>query len=602
MPAASDAKLQEGIEELLSHVKFIKHILASPVKGASVPENLADDPSAFDRLLSALSVQHSHEVAHARTRNLPVDDLLMTTPSSTGLDDGSLLEARPSSTSLPQLPLPNTVADASVDVDGKTGPAELVVDEAQDTGRVKRQVLELTDQDSNKESSKAAVKKEHKEAFGAASRLVGNTVEKSFRNDRENKSSAKLAGFKGISKLVRTPTFDYISSVLLLTNALFIGIQVEFEFADSIPLSIDYVDYTFTILFVLEIAFRLYGFGCRFFWIDSPDKYWNIFDFNIVAFSTIDSLISLALQGQSTVLENISVLRIVRIVRITRVLRIIRVMKAFKDLRVLLAAIGSTVKTGVYAFALIFAAMWMFAIAITQLVAEHVRQNGHGDEESELDVSRMFFFGSLWRSLLTLYMTISGGIDWRDAAHPLYEVNPLAVTFFVAYTLIMSLCILNVLTGIFCQAAIETAAADQESIIEYQLEEKRRYVETLKDLFSSFDEDGNGTCSFEEFQMHLSDSTMQALLRSLEIEVRDAVTLFELLDADGTGEMDLEEFITGCITLRGSAKAVHTEKMNSMIKNMDKQMIYLGEQMSKLLARSALGNATEPDEMSSGEQ
>jgi len=53
-------------------------------------------------------------------------------------------------------------------------------------------------------------------------------------------------------------------------------------------------------------------------------------------------------------------------------------------------------------------------------------------------------------------------------------------------------------------------------------------------------------------------------LRSLEIESRDALALFEMLDADQNGSVDLNEFITGCITLRGGAKAVQLEKVSSI--------------------------------------
>eukprot|EP00931_Biecheleriopsis_adriatica_P016682 TRINITY_DN12240_c0_g1_i2.p1 TRINITY_DN12240_c0_g1~~TRINITY_DN12240_c0_g1_i2.p1 ORF type:complete len:207 (-),score=21.08 TRINITY_DN12240_c0_g1_i2:80-700(-) len=91
-----------------------------------------------------------------------------------------------------------------------------------------------------------------------------------------------------------------------------------------------------------------------------------------------------------------------------------------------------------------------------------------------------------------------------------------------------SLCIMNVLFGIFCQCAIDTAATDTDNVIQAQLVDKNRFIEQLESLFASWDESHDGICSLQEFSAHLQDETTQALLRSLDIEARDALTLFEM--------------------------------------------------------------------------
>lgn len=205
----------------------------------------------------------------------------------------------------------------------------------------------------------------------------------------------------------------------------------------------------------------------------------------------------------------------------------------------------------------------MFGIALSQLAAEKIKQkrsDGHADPDME------FFFGSLIRTILALFMTIAGGIDWKDAAVPLFEVGALATTFFLLYVCIMTFCVMNVLLGIFCQCAIDSANSDREKVIEMQLQDKDRFIKTLETVFAGWDENGDGKCSFDEFSCHIEDATLQALLRSLDIEPRDAMMLFELCDEDNSGEVDLNEFVTGCITLRGGAKAVHMEKVSNMNK------------------------------------
>merc|ERR1712232_1439648 len=64
-----------------------------------------------------------------------------------------------------------------------------------------------------------------------------------------------------------------------------------------------------------------------------------------------------------------------------------------------------------------------------------------------------------------------------------------------------------------------------------------------------------------EFESGLEDDRMQATLATFDIERRDAVALFEMLDVDGSGDVSIEEFVTGCIKSRGNAKAIQVESL-----------------------------------------
>eukprot|EP00931_Biecheleriopsis_adriatica_P108406 TRINITY_DN82724_c0_g1_i1.p1 TRINITY_DN82724_c0_g1~~TRINITY_DN82724_c0_g1_i1.p1 ORF type:complete len:587 (+),score=100.57 TRINITY_DN82724_c0_g1_i1:11-1771(+) len=364
-----------------------------------------------------------------------------------------------------------------------------------------------------------------------------------------------------IWNVAKSPWFDRCSVGLLVSNAVFIGVQVEYGFENSVPPAIEYIDYIFCVFFLLELMLRFTAHGCTFYWCDKEYRLWNIFDFIVVSLSTADTFSAIILRGVNSPLGNISILRIIRVVRVLRVLRIIRVLKFFQDLRILITSIVSTLKTASFAFILIASCIYMFAIAITQLVSDYLSSLQHAGGLAVNEEDMMFFFGSVGHTVFTLFMTISGGVDWKDAAIPLLETGFLAAFFYVLYVTLMTMCIMNVLTGIFCQAAVETAQNDRDNVMELQLKEKNMFIETLSELFESWGESGDGKCSLEEFTEHLGDKETEALLRTLEIDARDALALFELLDSNATGEINLDEFVTGCITLKGSAKAVHVEKV-----------------------------------------
>eukprot|EP00928_Gymnodinium_smaydae_P029897 TRINITY_DN22387_c0_g3_i1.p1 TRINITY_DN22387_c0_g3~~TRINITY_DN22387_c0_g3_i1.p1 ORF type:complete len:623 (+),score=125.21 TRINITY_DN22387_c0_g3_i1:89-1870(+) len=424
------------------------------------------------------------------------------------------------------------------------------------------------------------------ETFDPEAGQSERTSSKDSKRFRNSRLEERIKEGKTLRGFIKSGAFDRISALLLMSNAVFIGIQVENSFAGKPPFWVEVIDYVFCVLFIIELAARIWGFGCSHFWCNKEDRKWNHFDFYIVLLSTVDAVISLVSAGNDSPLGNVSVLRVIRIVRITRVLRIIRVMKFFKDLRILVSAIASTLKTASFALLLIFFTIYIFGIAITQLVSEHIKESALQGNPVPLDDDMYVFFGSILWTMFSLFMTIAGGIDWKDASDPLFKVGGIAVFFYLLYVLLMVFCVMNVLTGMFCESAIDTAASDRENVIQIQLQEKHRFVETLQMMFNEMDEEHQGKLLLDHFKAHLEKEHMQALLRSLEIEVRDAITLFELLDADGSGEVDIDEFVTGCITLRGGAKAVHMEKVSNMNKIFTQRFDRLEEAIEQIASCS----------------
>ena len=55
---------------------------------------------------------------------------------------------------------------------------------------------------------------------------------------------------------------------------------------------------------------------------------------------------------------------------------------------------------------------------------------------------------------------------------------------------------------------------------------------------------------------------MSAFFATIDIETDDAWLLFSLIDNDKSGCIDLEEFVSGCLTLKGSAKAIQMAQLS----------------------------------------
>jgi len=168
-------------------------------------------------------------------------------------------------------------------------------------------------------------------------------------------------------------------------------------------------------------------------------------------------------------------------------------------------------------------------------------------------------------------------MDWDDVVKALAEVGAVNVLLFVFYIIFVQLVVMNVVTGLFLQSAIEQAQQDQEHGIQVRLEEKQVFVERLETLFKELDLTNDGSISLQEFEAHLQSEHMQALLQTFEIENADAWTFFKLLDADGGGSVDIDEFVSGCIRLKGNARSIQIAQLMYHHKWIMNQLVELGE-------------------------
>eukprot|EP00438_Fugacium_kawagutii_P007713 Skav226432 [mRNA] locus=scaffold696:132362:135195:+ [translate_table: standard] len=58
--------------------------------------------------------------------------------------------------------------------------------------------------------------------------------------------------------------------------------------------------------------------------------------------------------------------------------------------------------------------------------------------------------------------------------------------------------------------------------------------------------------SIKEFKQAMKDPALHAVFDALEISAGDAWALFTQLDRDGDAEVNVDEFLEGCMLLKGS--------------------------------------------------
>eukprot|EP00930_Biecheleria_cincta_P027136 TRINITY_DN19061_c0_g1_i1.p1 TRINITY_DN19061_c0_g1~~TRINITY_DN19061_c0_g1_i1.p1 ORF type:complete len:268 (-),score=49.44 TRINITY_DN19061_c0_g1_i1:115-918(-) len=160
------------------------------------------------------------------------------------------------------------------------------------------------------------------------------------------------------------------------------------------------------------------------------------------------------------------------------------------------------------------------------------------------DHALLRFFGSLPLSILPLYQAITTGLAWNELSTPLIQeisvVSGLVMSLFVAFAM---MALMNVVTGVFVEAALKSAKDDHDEFM----------LCHVRELFEGQDE-----IDWECFSSHLGNEHMQSFFTAIDVDMSEAESVFKLLDADGSGEIDLDEFLTGCLNLKGPAKAIDT--------------------------------------------
>eukprot|EP00439_Symbiodinium_sp_Y106_P017141 s1087_g2.t1 len=365
-----------------------------------------------------------------------------------------------------------------------------------------------------------------------------------------------------VKKMVRHQAFEAFFAAVVITNAVFIGLDVQFAVgADSEAersSEMQIIGYVYTGLFTAELGLRLFEGGCRFFCND--DWMWGWLDLFIVMSSLWEVALDVVQffyqsQGDLEAIPGISNMKSFRIIRLTRLLKtaqFVRIFRFVMALRMLVTSIISTLKALLWAMVLLALIVYVFAVLFTQevndfLLAETSQQILTELERQDLEKH----FGSLMFSMLSLFMSIAGGVSWQEVIRPLLSMSTVWCLCYLFYIMFTYFAVLNVITGVFCQSAIESAQNDHSMVVQALMDNKAAHIQKLRDLFHHLNRTNN-----DEANGKINTPAVKEYFEALGLDIWDAWSFFKLLDAAGDGAVDLEDFFEGCMRFRGTARAM----------------------------------------------
>lgn len=381
--------------------------------------------------------------------------------------------------------------------------------------------------------------------------------------DKARNSPCGEPGSKPIAAFVRSGGFQVAIAMAVLLNVVFLAWHVHDEMQAALRVYNGHdaknemwadpflVEVCFNAFFATEILLRVCALR-RHFFIGEGWR-WSIFDALLVLISCVDMFIR-----SFTSVQYLRVLRLLRTFRSFRMLRLLRFMRLFSQLRLISAALLKSFGNFIWAVVAILAMTFMFSVVFVSATAEYIRHAATGDDNANL-VER--YFHSVPMAVVTLFMSVMGGLNWEDLLRMFLDISSLHACFFIFYVLFAMLVVLNIITGIFVNDAKDIASLDREVLIQCELERDRKILRDLRSLFQELDTQRVGIITRAQFNSQVVKEPARSRLAMIGLSVEDADAFFRLLDVGNCSELQLEEFIIGCLRLRGKTADARTELM-----------------------------------------
>jgi hypothetical protein len=361
-----------------------------------------------------------------------------------------------------------------------------------------------------------------------------------------------------IQRLKESPTrmnvlLDTVPSVIILANALKIGLSQDIEPKHVIWAVLE----TFFIsCFLAEALLKLRLWGCREYFC-GRQKFWNWFDFACLSISLFDLCMTYIFQFMA--MDGGSHVRMFKFLRLARLARLIRALhfKFFDELKTMVLGVFSGMKVLFWAIILLFFVIFFLGVFMNSMVGEDVAE-----------------FDTVPDSMLTIFRCYTDGCtDYLGRPLPARLFDYYGGIFFIGYILsfmLVTVGIFNLIMAIFIDNVV---SAGVHRKLEEIGDKSEKVEDNLKSFFTKevskvhgFIDDVEGSAAHarfselirqeacitrRDFSSMLRTPTLLKLLDDADIETSVKSELFDVLDVDMGGELEMEELVNGLMSLRG---------------------------------------------------
>jgi voltage-gated sodium channel len=329
---------------------------------------------------------------------------------------------------------------------------------------------------------------------------------------------------------------------------------------------VDTVEKAFVAFYTIELILRVLVHRLYFF--VNVDMKWNLFDFSLVT-SSILAIIMEKLATDSDI-KDVIFLRTLRLAKLAKVFRAVRAARKFKDLAAMMESFKNSVMVFLWSIVALAFNLFLFALIFINGFNDCMAEDCITEDDPDY-AEAMEYFGSMRKSILSLYMAVTGGQDWAVYHGVIQRIGPMYECMYIFFILFFTFALFNLLTGIFVEKAVLAATPSRDERI---LERRQKSIDDARELglLCSILANGDDTITWEEFQGHMKDPDMVAYLASVGLQVNEVSLFFKMIAGSGDKtEVSIDRFVEGCMSMNGMATGV----------DMQRQLYELGPERSK---------------------
>lgn len=329
----------------------------------------------------------------------------------------------------------------------------------------------------------------------------------------------------------------------------------------------------------MECLVRFAAFGRQGFVPSTPEGRANFGDALLVLLTgiCITWLIPLCvlLAGSSFSGKSLRFTLALRAVRVARLVRVFHRVPAFREGWMLIQGLKDSARTLFWTCAVIGFVTYCYAIVGLVLLVTPLREMEPGLTAPE-DIATMDELMHILQGMDRMMYALIQVAYYEFMRNIMYFVGWSWVYFYV-YIGFARIVLLNIVTAVIVEQAMANSMKDQEQVFREKEAQMAQLLEDIESLFQFMDADGSGSLSWEEFKASFGSSELRAKWAKLDVMPAECKELFQLLDT-GSGEIPLVEFFEGLGQLRGVAQAKDIYKLQ-------KRMVKLQQDVEVALER-----------------
>ena len=233
-----------------------------------------------------------------------------------------------------------------------------------------------------------------------------------------------------------------------------------------------------------------------------------------------------------------------RILQLFRLARIFQLLRLSHELSLLAFNLAMSLRAVFWVFLLLFTLIYIGAL----FCASELGSSDNAQLRS--------LFGNLWISIFSHFklMTLE---QWVDVCNLAMEESPIWAVYFLCFIILTNLTLVNLVTGLIITGVVEHAKEEDWTWLE-QLVEEAPFIEALEGLVAKSQGRSHTALNYVDFEGLLAEPEFQQIVSlygiSLQMEARQ---LFDILDSDGNGVLEIRELAQCLLQLRGSKQCLH---------------------------------------------